>query len=323
MIIMAAVHAGVDFKTMLRSGQFSDLMLVCEGKEFKIHKVVACPQSPVLSAAVSGEFKESQTGVVQIELFDSETVRRMVEYLYTGNYDPNQPPNPPKQNYTVGSIQDVTPAKSTSGTSLKATIAALSVPATAASTPDTLIHVRVNAIADYYGIQGLTLLANQKIQQAYQAKWDAKAFLTSAKEALDNTGDKKLHGMMALLAAQHLEELIASPQLADLVGDFAADILRYHAHKLEASKQEQLQIIRQEQVAAQTRQAEVQALVQAAEAKTGRVIANIGRVVTMMCDREFCRNNACGEDFGCYIEQVGGTDEPSYVLRCSWCRCRH
>ncbi|KAL5091713.1 hypothetical protein Trisim1_002927 [Trichoderma cf. simile WF8] len=312
---MAAIHAGVDFKTMLRSGQFSDLTLVCEGKEFKIHKVVACPQSPVLSAAVSGEFKESQTGIVQIELFDSETVRRMVEFLYTGNYDCNHPPNPPKQNYFVGSIQDVTPAKSTSS--------AVPVPVAAASTPDTLIHVRVNAIADYYGIQGLTLLANQKIQQAYQAKWDAKAFLTSAKEALDNTGDKKLHGMMALLAAQHLEELIASPQLADLVGDFAADILRYHAHKLEASKQEQFQIIRQEQVVAQARQAEVQAQTQAAEAKTGRVIANIGRVVTMMCERQFCRNNACGEDFGCYIEQVGGTDEPSYVLRCSWCRCRH
>jgi hypothetical protein len=44
--------------------------------------------------------QESQTGVVQIELFDSETVRRMVEYLYTGNYDPNQPPKPPTQNYT-------------------------------------------------------------------------------------------------------------------------------------------------------------------------------------------------------------------------------
>lgn len=57
---MAAVHAGVDFRTMLRSGQFSDLMLVCQGKEFKIHKVVACPQSPVLSAAVSGEFKVSR-----------------------------------------------------------------------------------------------------------------------------------------------------------------------------------------------------------------------------------------------------------------------
>ncbi|KAL6699148.1 hypothetical protein J3F84DRAFT_365053 [Trichoderma pleuroticola] len=318
---MAAVHVGVDFKTMLRSGQFSDLTLVCQGKEFKIHKVVACPQSPVLSAAISGEFKESQTGVVQIELFDSETVRRMVDFLYTGNYDCGYPPS---QN-TAGT-HAVTPAAvkstSTSTPASKTTNTTLPAPVASASTQDTLAHVRVNAIADYYGIQGLTLLANQKIQQAYQAKWDAKAFLTSAKETLDNTGDKKLHGMMALLAAQHLEELIASPQLADLVGDFAAEVLRYHAHKLEASRQEQLQAIRQEQVAAQTRQAEVQALSQAAEAKTGRVIANINRVITMMCDRQYCRNNACGEDFGCYLEQVG-SDEPSYVLRCSWCRCRH
>lgn len=52
--------AGVDFSDMLRSGQFSDLTLVCQGKEFKIHKLVACPQSPVFSAAVNGEFKVSK-----------------------------------------------------------------------------------------------------------------------------------------------------------------------------------------------------------------------------------------------------------------------
>lgn len=218
----------------------------------------------------------------------------------------------------------VTPAtvKDTSTPASKATSTALPVPAAAASTQDTLTHVKVNAIADYYGILGLTLLANQKIQQAYQVKWDAKAFLTSAKEALDNSGDKKLHRMMALLAAQKLEELIASPQLADLVGDFAAEILRYHAHKFEAVKQEQLQNILQEQEAAQKRQAEVQALSQVAEAKTGRVIANINRLVTLTDDRDYCRNNACGAEFGCYIEQIGD-DEPSYVLRCSWCLCRH
>ncbi|EHK24280.1 uncharacterized protein TRIVIDRAFT_54366 [Trichoderma virens Gv29-8] len=256
---------------MLRSGQFSDLTLVCQGKEFKIHKVVACPQSPVFSAAVSGEFKESQTGVIEIELFDSETVRRMVEFLYTGNYDCNQPQ---EQN------------------------------------TDTLTHVRVNAIADYYGIHRLTLLANQKIQQVYQDKWNAKAFLASTREALDNTGDKKLHSVMALLAAQHLEELMASSKMADLVGDFAAEVLRYHALKFEATKQEQHQ------------KAAVLATTQAAEAKTARVIANIDRLVTTMCDREYCRNTACEMEFGCHIEKLAG-DEPNYVLRCSYCRCRH
>ncbi|UKZ80326.1 hypothetical protein TrVFT333_008084 [Trichoderma virens FT-333] len=319
---MVVVHAGVDFKSMLRSGQFSDLTLVCQGKEFKIHKVVACPQSPVFSAAVSGEFKESQTGVIEIELFDSETVRRMVEFLYTGNYDCNQP----QEQNTAATTDAATPTtvKSTSSSSSTTTDVALPVPtaATTTSTQDTLTHVRVNAIADYYGIHRLTLLANQKIQQVYQDKWNAKAFLASTREALDNTGDKKLHSVMALLAAQHLEELMASSKMADLVGDFAAEVLRYHALKFEATKQEQHQSIQLEQAAAQQREAAVLATTQAAEAKTARVIANIDRLVTTMCDREYCRNTACEMEFGCHIEKLAG-DEPNYVLRCSYCRCRH
>ncbi|UKZ83153.1 hypothetical protein TrVFT333_010958 [Trichoderma virens FT-333] len=109
-------------KRMLRSGQFSDLTLFCNGKEFEIHKVAAYQQSHVFSAAISAQFRESktgtikiklfdretlfnsktgvikiepfdsetiklfdsETGVIKIELFDGETVRRMVEFLYIG-----------------------------------------------------------------------------------------------------------------------------------------------------------------------------------------------------------------------------------------------
>ncbi|KAL7929631.1 BTB/POZ protein [Trichoderma chlorosporum] len=320
---MEPSRAGVDFKSMMRSGKFSDLTLICQGKEFKIHKVVACPQSPVFSAAVSGEFKESKTGVIEIELFDSETVRRMVEFLYTGNYDCDQPPKQKTATTDAASPAATVKTAKTASCPLSTTSKeALPAPPATASTHETLTHVRVNAIADYYGIHGLTLLANQKIQQAYQSKWDAQAFLTSAKETLDNSGDKKLHNMMALLAAQNLEELIAFPQLTDLVGDFAAQILRFHAHKFVAAKQEQRQEIQKEQLAAHMQQAEVLAMSQAAEAKTGRVIANMRKLITTLDEREYCRNTACEEEFGCYIEQIG-EDEPSYVLRCIYCRCRH
>ncbi|KAL7944211.1 hypothetical protein V8C42DRAFT_326164 [Trichoderma barbatum] len=308
---------------MLRSGQFSDLTLVCQGEEFKIHRVVACPQSPVLSAAISGEFKESLTGVIEIEHFDSETVRRMVEYLYTGNYDSDQAQEQSKAAAGVATSGALTSASSSVSTTADT---APPVPPAAASTQGVLSHVRVNAIGDYYGIQGLMLLANQKIQQAYQNKWDANAFLTSAKEALDSTGDKKLHRMMALLAAQNLNALIASPQLADLVGDFAAEILRFHAHKFEEAEREHRNNTSRASIAAHVaaskQHGDLLAKCQAAEAKTGRVLANIGRVVTTMGQREYCRNNACEAEFGCYLEQVGD-DEPTYVLRCTYCRCRH
>lgn len=38
----------------------SDLTLVCEEQEFKIHKAVVCPQSPVLAAAANGHFQVSR-----------------------------------------------------------------------------------------------------------------------------------------------------------------------------------------------------------------------------------------------------------------------
>jgi hypothetical protein len=49
--------AGVDFRDLLRSGQFSDLTVVCRGIEFKLHKVIACLQSPVFLAAVNSDFQ--------------------------------------------------------------------------------------------------------------------------------------------------------------------------------------------------------------------------------------------------------------------------
>ncbi|KAH6610059.1 hypothetical protein Trco_000079 [Trichoderma cornu-damae] len=305
---MAAFQAGIDFRQLMRSGQFSDLTLVCQGQEFKIHKLVACPQSPVFAAAVKGEFKyqEAKTGVIQIELFDAETVRRMVEFLYTGNYDSISP----EQTQAVASTpRDVKKSQA----SLPADTTGTAPPAPA---QDTLHHVRVNAIADYYGIKGLTLLANQKFQQAYQNKWDAKAFVGSAKEALGVTGDKSLHRMMALLVAQNMKELLGSGQLSGLVGDFAVEILRYQAKKLATVEREQSQRFVQQQM-------QLEARCQAAEARLDRVTENIGKLVATMCERDFCRNGACGGDFGCYIEQVGEELEPAYVLRCSWCRCRH
>lgn len=183
-------------------------------------------------------------------------------------------------------------------------------------TKGTLHHVQVNAIADYYGIQGLALLANQKIQQTYFASWDSKTFVASAKAAISTSGDKSLHNMMALLTAQKLKELRKSGQLTSLVGEFAASVLHYHAHFLEASQQEQGQVGVQQQN-------DLQARCQAAEARAARVIDNASKLVNLTNNQEYCRNGACEEEFGSYIEETGDPAEPSYILRCSWCGCRH
>ena len=45
-----------EFSRLMGSGEYSDMKLVCDGREFQVHKVVMCTQSRVLSAAIDGDF---------------------------------------------------------------------------------------------------------------------------------------------------------------------------------------------------------------------------------------------------------------------------
>ncbi|KAL6400317.1 hypothetical protein AUP68_16015 [Ilyonectria robusta] len=54
---------------LLDTGEFSDFVLLCQGKEFRLHKAIVCPQSSVMKAALDGGFQ------------------RMVKFLYSGSYD--------------------------------------------------------------------------------------------------------------------------------------------------------------------------------------------------------------------------------------------
>jgi len=48
---------------LMGSEKYSDLKLVCEGHEFRVHKAIVCSQSPVLTAACDGAFQVYLIGV--------------------------------------------------------------------------------------------------------------------------------------------------------------------------------------------------------------------------------------------------------------------
>lgn len=52
-----ALQAHAFLFSMVETGEFSDFTLVCDGHEFKLHRVVVCPQSLVIAAALSVGFQ--------------------------------------------------------------------------------------------------------------------------------------------------------------------------------------------------------------------------------------------------------------------------
>ncbi|PYH46059.1 uncharacterized protein BP01DRAFT_382234 [Aspergillus saccharolyticus JOP 1030-1] len=58
-----------------KAGELCDLELECEGVKLTVHKIVVWNRS-----------EESRTNVVQIPDFSLATVKRMVEYMYLGDY---------------------------------------------------------------------------------------------------------------------------------------------------------------------------------------------------------------------------------------------
>ncbi|KAI7765192.1 hypothetical protein LZL87_009721 [Fusarium oxysporum] len=71
---------------LVQSGEFSDFTLICKDRKFKLHQMIVCPQSPVITAALRGGFEETTSKIITVNEFDVVTVQNMVTFLYTGDY---------------------------------------------------------------------------------------------------------------------------------------------------------------------------------------------------------------------------------------------
>ncbi|KAG6087046.1 hypothetical protein E4U15_000181 [Claviceps sp. LM218 group G6] len=69
-------------------GTFCDLEIDCGERRFRAHRNVVCLHSPVIRAAFFGKWKKEPTcGVFEIKEHSHMLVRRMLDYIYTGDYD--------------------------------------------------------------------------------------------------------------------------------------------------------------------------------------------------------------------------------------------
>ncbi|EED17544.1 conserved hypothetical protein [Talaromyces stipitatus ATCC 10500] len=251
---------------MMADRDYTDLTLECDGEKFPVHKLVLCTQSEVLKAASEERWKEGKEGVIHIEGFDSLTVRRMVEFLYTGDYgqgkpdyvhvDPHnremydwdEPFSEEEENYSgdsedVDTLHSKYPRTLTESEEMKHDFINAVEP-----------HICVHAIADYYMIDDLKDLAKNKAKVTLEKQgWSSRGFLEVANYAFETTmppktpeeerqyyGKEILRDVIVRVALEHLNDitLLEDFDKWELHPQFAVILLRNQAAKYKSDREE-------------------------------------------------------------------------------------
>ncbi|KAI8633608.1 hypothetical protein F5Y19DRAFT_470849 [Xylariaceae sp. FL1651] len=195
---------------LLNIKDYCDLTLECHGQEFRVHKAIVCAQSPVIAAALRGNFMEAQTGVLNVS-FDIESVRRLIEFMYTGDY---QVPSNPVLNVLLSGVPDQICTTEEQRKDMEISIntaeptISVGVLEPSESISDILIcHGRMNSIADYYDVPALAALSSSRVEEILANYWSAELFHYLLQQCLGSTSDKIFFRMLGAKAVDHIFEL--------------------------------------------------------------------------------------------------------------------
>jgi len=211
---MTAYTHNEAMNVLLKSAKYSDLTLVCKGREFYVHRAVLCPKSTFFDAACSGGFKESYSGRIELE-DDPAIVERMISYVYTLDYRDEEHRQPES-----GSC-DPMPCDETSDSGREE-----DQPALLGTT-----SVRVYTIADKYDIPPLKELSKTKFETWGEKNWARKEFSDIIREIFECTpkSDRGLRDIAIRIVALHADVLIQKDYFRRLIeegGDFGLSTLR-------------------------------------------------------------------------------------------------
>ncbi|KAH7625221.1 hypothetical protein SMAC4_12941 [Sordaria macrospora] len=154
-------------KGLYSSGEYSDLVISCGGREYHVHRAIVCTQSEFFSAACRGSFKEAQEGKIDLPEDDPRLVHIMVHYLYHFDYDVQLQQ---ERSGFDGLEMDGY------GTNVNGPVA------------DTLLtHAKIYALAEKYLVRGLKAVALRKFKAAATVSLDIDDFLGAALVVYEST----------------------------------------------------------------------------------------------------------------------------------------
>ncbi|KAF5671939.1 speckle-type POZ [Fusarium denticulatum] len=297
---------------LLQSGEYSDFILRCKDREFKLHQMIVCPQSPVISAALNGGFEESTSRVITVNEFDVRTVQYMVGFLYSADY--RLAPEPEKQP-AQGEKREEGEIVSDDDNMTESSRALQRI---ADETVYKIVsHLRVNAIADYYGIAKLAKLSTRRIDFLLKSKADFSVIPQTIAEMATANRDPETRSVIASATARYIEELTASRalQTIDLEHQLTIEILEACGTRI--------QKLVEDLSAANEVNNKHKETIRKLEGDRDLAAEKVRNVMQQVHLTTKCRN--CKKDFGCYVEEPANILEElsRYVIRCRGCLCRH
>ncbi|KYG48285.1 hypothetical protein M433DRAFT_22310 [Acidomyces richmondensis BFW] len=325
--------------------KYSDLVLICDAKQFNVHKNIMCSASKIIAAACDNDMKEARTGRITHEEFDADTVERMIEYIYKQNYEiPNDcniiatfkfpsdhdgieddgkssfawrpaiPPaekDDPESNETEmdDMIQERCRKETFEVSGVNAKLIA---------------HSRVYAIGQYYDIPTLSDFAVE--QFIAETGWQLEGFIEVIREInrLTSTNDR-LRSVLREKALRHMEEMTADKSfMTNLIdtGDFAHSMLKDLVAQRAKEKLDNLAQLELKDTELGNATEHYKSLEQKL-AYTEEIMKTLVNKLEKMPIK--CRNFSCDRTFGALkLDRKNGANGKNtghWIVRCKGCGC--
>ncbi|EPE33778.1 POZ [Glarea lozoyensis ATCC 20868] len=198
--------------SLLSTGRYSDLQIVCKEKTFNVHRAICCLASKVLAAAVDREWKESTTGIFVMEDDDPDTVERLISYMYTMDYTDGQQVKHAKHHHeSTANLAHSQPIDTTGRNPL-------------------LNNALAFVLGDKYDVSGFKNLAKAKYEAALPDYWNSASFVDSLKLLYEASPDSErdLRDIAVKAAGNHARELMDHGEFCALCkanAEIAFDVL--------------------------------------------------------------------------------------------------
>lgn len=248
--------------------------------------------------------------MVTVNEFDVTTVRSMVMFLYTGDYDPRTDKlHLPLEADGVRRTEEaeindseedrMSEESETSGTERNR------------NTENILSHLRVNAIDDYYGIKELVHLSTAKLCTISKNEQGFWIFPKVIQEMSVSNRDTDLQATVASAIAEYVEDLTSSQILRplDIESNLATEIIEACGKRIQNLEKQLTDAYELKDTYYSAKEREQRA--------HNAIHGQVRNLITVLRRSHGCVS--CGNHFECAIDEPSETATNAYAIRCKSC----